>query len=883
MISFNMKKFSFVLPHLVAVSIFVTLSAVYFAPQFNGYSLNQSDVSQFIGMSKEISDFRQLEKSDPLWTNSAFSGMPAYQISMSNSNIASTIEGLLIFKLFKAPAGFLFLAMLCFYVLLLCFSIDPWLSIIGAVAFGFSTINILYLGGGHNTKVHAIALLPGIIGSMIYAYRKNFRIGGLLLCVFICLHLSANHIQETYYLLFLILAIIIFEFYRFYKEHRLPMFIKVSTFLLFAAILGIIPTMSNLLLTNEYAKYTNRGESDLTISATQSNDKSELKGLDRNYIKEYSLGYGEVWSLVIPNVKGGASARLGDFKDKMDNVNPEYREYVSNTPSYWGEQLGTGGAFYFGATIFLLFVLGVVFIKDKIKWAFLAVSILAIFLSWKYSSILDLFINHIPLFNKFRDTKMILVLVQISFPLLGLLFLNELVNNQLNRKRLVYTMGTTIGLFFLFYLFPSLWFSFFSNYELEGFSKQVALYPQAIQQINQIKTDIEQVRIAIFKADVLRSIFFMTLIAVLIFLFTRDKIAKRNFILSIGVLVLLDLWMVDKRYLNTDTDGYHWIKSKDKGTPFRPSAADIQILNWEMNDNQILNEAINQKLTDLHKNSNPNKENQMEQANLAFQTLNFGTDYRVLSLDNPFANASTSYYHKSIGGYHGAKLKRYAELIDFRLNKEYQGLINAIKSKNDTAIDNTLKKDFKALNMLNTRYIIYNPEAASIRNPYANGSAWIIKNIKFVNNADEEIKAFDIINPANTAVVEKNFSNMIPSSLKYDSSATINLKLYRPNHLVYESNSETEQLGVFSEIYYKDGWDAYIDGKLSPYFRANYVLRAMKIPSGKHTIEFKFEPKTYYLSKKISYAGSILIVLFAFGVVFYEVWSNLKMKRKIIS
>jgi hypothetical protein len=868
-----MKRFSVVSPYLVAVSVFVILSSVFFAPQFDGYSLNQSDVSQYIGMSKEIYDFRQEEKTDPLWTNSAFSGMPAYQISMNNSTFAGTLENFIVFKLFKAPTGYLILGMLSFYVLLLCFGVNPWLGIIGAVAFGFSTINILYLGGGHNTKVHAIALLPGIIGSLVYAYRKNFRVGGLLLCVFICLHLSANHIQETYYLFFLILAIIIFEFYRFYKEHRIPAFIKISTFLLFASILGIIPTMSNLLLTNEYAKYTNRGKSDLTISASQTDDKSELKGLDRDYIKEYSLGYGEIWSLAIPNIKGGASGRLGDFKDKLSDVTPEYKNDIANFPSYWGEQLGTGGAFYFGATIFLLFVLGLVFIKDTIKWAFFAVSILAVFLSWKYSAILDLFIDHMPLFNKFRDTKMMLVLVQISFPLLGLLFLNELFNTQLNKKKLIYSMGATIGLFFLFYILPSLWFSFFNNNELEYFNKQSQLYPQALQQINQIKLDIEQVRIAIFKTDLLRSIFFMILVSGLILLYRWNKIAKHYFILSIGVLVLLDLWMVDKRYLNNDLSGYHWIKTKDKNTPFRPNVADIQILNWEMKDNPILNENINQKISKI-------RNNEIEKANLAFTTLNFGTDYRVLSLDNPFANASTSYYHKSIGGYHGAKLKRYAELIDFRLNNEYQGLINALKSNNDTIIENTLKSRISALNMLNTKYIIYNPEAAPIRNPYANGSAWIIKDIRVVKNADEEIKTLDLIDPKNTAVVDQSYSNLIPSNYKYDNLAQINLKKYRPNHLIYESNAGMVQVGVFSEIYYKDGWNAYIDGKPSPYFRADFVLRAIAIPEGKHVIEFKFEPKTYSISKKISYAGSVLIVFFALSIALYEGWLFLKSDSK---
>ena len=871
----NMKKFSSVLPHLVAVSIFVILSAIYFAPQFNGYSLNQSDISQFIGMSKEISDFRQMEKTDPLWTNSAFGGMPAYQILMNNTNIVSGLESSLFFKAFKAPFGYLVLGMICFYVLLLCFGVNPWLSIIGAVAFGFSSINILYLVGGHNTKVHAIVLLPGIIGSMVYAYRKNFRIGSLLLCIFICLHLSANHIQETYYLLFLILAIIIFELYRFYKERRLPAFIKISTFLMLAAILGIIPTMSNLLLTNEYAKYTNRGKSDLTISATQSKDKSELKGLDRNYIKEYSMGYGEVWSLAIPNVKGGATSRLGDFKDKLDNVTPENRNDISNFPSYWGEQPGSGGAFYFGATIFLLFVLGTIFIKDKIKWAFLAVSIMAIVLSWKYSSILDFFIDYVPFFNKFRDTKMILVLAQISFPLLGLLFLNELLKVKLNKKKLLYTMGATIGVFLLIYIFPTLWFSFFNNDELTYFDKQASLYPQAIQQINLIKDEIEHVRIAIFKADVMRSIFFMALVAGLIILYIRNKIAKHYFIISIGILVLIDIWMVDKRYLNNDLDGHYWVKSKYKGTPFRPEVADNQILNWELADNKVLREKINRNIAQLQSSSS-SQNVEIANENMAFSTLNFETDYRVLSLDNPFANASTSYFHKSIGGYHGAKLKRYAELISYKLNKEYQDLINAIKSNNDSIINNTLKNNIRTLNMLNTKYIIYNPKAAPIKNSYANGSVWIVKNVKVVKNADEEIKMLDSINPTTTAVVEQTFRNLIPRDLKYDSLAIINLKLYRPNHLIYESSSEKEQVGIFSEIYYKEGWNAYIDGKLSPYFRANYILRAITVPSGKHTIEFKFEPKTYYLSKKLSFAGSFSIVVFALGILIFEILNRKK-------
>jgi hypothetical protein len=873
-----MKKLSLALPHIVAVFVFMILGAVYFAPQFDGYGLNQSDTRQYAGMSKEISDFRQLEKDEPLWTNSAFSGMPAYQISMTTPNMMITVENFVIFKIFKPPFGYLFLAMISFYVLLLCFGVNPWLSIVGAIAFGFSSIHILYLAGGHNTKVHAIALMPGIIGGLIYAYRKNFRIGGLLLCIFICLHLSANHIQETYYLLFLIAAIIIIEFYIFYKEHRLSAYFKISAFLLLSSMIGVAPTLSNLLLTNEYAKYTNRGTSDLTVSSSSSSDNSESKGLDRNYIKEYSMGYGEVWSVAIPNVKGGSSSkRLGDFKEKLNDVKSEYREDVANFPAYWGEQSGSGGAFYFGATIFLLFVLGMVFIKDKIKWAFLAASALAFILSWKYSSILDLFIDYVPLFNKFRDTKMILVLVQISFPLLALLFLNELLNKQLDQKKLLYTMGATIGVFLLIYLLPSLWFDFFNNDEITYFDKQASLYPQALQQINLFRAEIEQVRMAILKADVLRSIFFMILVAGAIILFTRKKMAKQYFILCLGGLILVDIWMVDKRYLDNDLDGHYWIKSKAKSVPFRPGVADLQILNWEMTGNNVLKEKVNLNLAQLQTTKGQDAE--IAKVNLAFTMLNFETDYRVLSLDNPFANAATSYYHKSLGGYHAAKLKRYVELIDFRLNKECQALANAISGNNDSLLDFTLKTQLPALNMLNTKYIIFNPDTTPVKNPYANGAAWIVKNIKIVKDANEEIKALDSIDTKHTAIIEKSFVNILPRNYKYDSLAFIHLKLYRPNHLIYETNAANEQVGIFSEIYYKDGWNAYIDGKPSSYFRANYVLRAITIPAGKHSIEFKFEPATYYLSKKLSYAGSFLIIFFTLGVIVFEIRNR---KSKLI-
>jgi hypothetical protein len=630
--------------------------------------------------------------------------------------------------------------------------------------------------------------------------------------------------------------------------------------------------MSNLLLTNEYAKYTNRGKSDLTTASTRTDDRSAEKGLNRSYIKEYSMGYGEVWSLAIPDVKGGAARSLGNFEDKFGKVDPDFKQAVAEAPSYWGEQASTGGAFYFGAALFMLFALGAVFVRDSMKWAFLTVGALSVMLAWKYGFVVDFFISYVPLFNKFRDTKMMLVLLQLAFPLLGLLFLNDLFNRQPDKKKLIYAMAAVIGLFLLFYIFPTVWFSFLNYTEVDQFEKQLAKYPLAAERIQLYRAGIESVRIQIFQAGVLRSVLFMALVAGCILLYSYKKITKPWFILAVGVLVLIDLWQVDKRYLNNDTNGYQWVKTKDKNRPFIAGVADMQILNQELAARPGLRQKIEQSIASQPQQPDDRTmDAETARINTAFSVLNAETGYRVLALGNPFADASTSYFHKSIGGYHGAKLKRYAELIQFRLDKEHDLIVKAIKSGNDSIIATVLKNQIPSLNMLNTKYIIYNPAAKPITNPYAAGQAWFVHEVKTVPGADAEIMALDTVNPRKTAVVDQAFAGLLPQNLTYDSLASITFKSYKPNHLVYESNAGSTQLAVFSEIYYKDGWNAYIDGKLTPHFRADYVLRAMAVPQGRHTIEFKFEPATWQLGNRLSMAGSVMILVFALGIVFYEI------------
>jgi len=864
------------LPHIIAILVFLIISAIYFAPQLSGFLLNQSDQTNYLGMSKEIIDFRSKYDSEPLWTNSMFGGMPAYQISTKHPNIINSFKNYIL-KIIPRPIGYMFFMMAGFYILLLCFDIKPWVAAIGAVAFGLSSLNILLLETGHNTKVHAISFIPPLIGSIIYAYRKDHFVGGALLSVFLCWHLAANHIQMTYYALFLIVAVLIAEFIVYLKNGQWQKFIKISSILLIAVVLGILPNISNLLVTYEYGAYTIRGKSELTIQNNNASSESKNNALDNDYIKAYNFSKGEVWSVVIPNVKGGEMGYLGSNKEAMANVKPAYRKNIAQQMAYWGEQNATGGSIYFGAGVFLLFVLGVFLVKDNIKWALLAVSLLVMILSWKYSTILDWFIDYMPLFNKFRDTKMMLILAQIAFPLLAFLFIKEVLRNEINKKHFIYVASGVLGLLVLFYIMPSTWFSFFNRAEIHHFKELSANYqndPSAISGIENIKSELLNARISIFKKDCLRSIFIIILIASLLYLFIVKKIKQTPFLILLGIILLVDIWGVDKRYLNNEKQGSQykqWVESNAYHNPYQASAADKEILKKEIARNPSLKQKIDNEFAAFKKeNKLSSREFAIEKEKIEFRELNFATNYRVFSLLNPFNNSRTSYYHKSIGGYHGAKLKSYQEVISSYITNEYSEIASVLKSQptNDD-IQNLLKNGIPILNMLNTKYIIYNLSAPPITNPYHCGNAWFVHNVKIVENADEEflsLQSFD----KDIAIVQKKYVEQPPKKIATDSTATIRLLSYMPNHLTYETSTASEQFAVFSEIYYKDGWNAYIDGKKVDYYKANYILRAMNIPSGKHTIEFKFEPETYALGRNLSNIGSALVIVFIIMVVFIE-------------
>lgn len=870
------KKLIQALPHVVAMAVFVLISIAFFYPQLEGYQIRQSDYSQYLGMSKEITDFRDEFDEEPLWTNSMFGGMPAYQISTSNPNIIGKARNLVL-EVIPRPIGYMFFLFFGFYILLLCFKVDPWLSIVGSIAFGLVSFNILYMSTGHMTKIHAISFIPPIIGGIIYAFRQNALKGSLIVCVFLCLHLTANHLQMTYYSIFFISIIILFELFFSIKNKLLPKFIKASIILFIAVIIAILPTISNLFTTYEYGEYSTRGKSELTISSNNINENIDNNALDNEYIKRHNLGWGEIWSIAIPNIKGGAMGNMGREKEIIKSLNPQYREYIAKEQSYWGEQWGSGGAFYYGASVFLMFILGLFFYKNRIKWGILVITILSIALSWKFGFFIDFFIEYVPLFNKFRDTKMMLVLVQISLPLLGILFINHILKEKISTKKFLYVFGGVMALFLLFALLPKSFFDFLSSNESSSLSSQLSSNEITNSQINQIEDyydELIKARVLIFQNDVYRSLGFTLITGLSILLFITKKIKKGLLFALLGIIIIIDLWNVDKRYFDNEKKGKeytNWVETYKYYNPFQATTADNEILKNEiLNSPEIKNKvesAVNSLIINSKKTS---YESQVEKEKEAFRILNLNTNYRVLSLLSPFSNARTSYYHKSIGGYHGAKLKNYQELIEFQIGNEYSKIIDRLNKQATTNdINNLLINETPILNMLNTKYIIYNTSAAPIVNYFYYGNAWFVNEIIFVKDANEEILAIgDLKN--NKAVIQEKFKDRISIDFVDDSSSFINLVDYKPNHLIYSSSTNNPQLAIFSEIYYEKGWNAYLDGKQTDYFKANYLLRAMIIPEGEHKIEFIFEPQSYKIGRTISNIGSVLFLIFIVSGLFFN-------------
>ncbi|MBU0764892.1 MAG: hypothetical protein KJ607_08665 [Bacteroidetes bacterium] len=818
-------------PHLTAVVVFILITFAYLSPLLKGEKIQQSDMIQYNGMSKEIVDYWSETGDETLWTNSMFGGMPAYLISVHyKSNLLRYVNTVLM-KFFDKPAIYLFLSLIGFYILLLAFRVDPWLSLAGAIAFGFSSYFFVIGAVGHNTKYLAITFMPAIIGGIHLAFRGKLILGSAVTALFIVFQLLANHYQITYYTGLIILFYGIFELVKVIKDKQRSSFVnmaKVTGILILVAVIAFSTNITNFLLVNEYGKDSMRGKSELTDDA-----ENKTTGLDKDYATAWSYGIAETMTLLVPNYHGGSShgelsTGSETYKVLKNNGAPNARNIIKQLPLYWGTQPFTSGPVYVGAIIFFLFILGLFLVEGRIKWWLLSITIFSILLSWgrNFMFLTDLFLDYFPGYNKFRSVSMILVIAEFSMPLLGILALKRIVNGEIARKEFYkafkWVAGIFGGIFVLFVLFAGMTFDFIGKDD---------------SQLGEVLTDaIRSDRASIFWTDAFRSLGFIALAVVLILLFVHQKVKKPVFyVLMIG-LFLLDMWPVDKRYLNND----NFEKKARIEKPFVASRADEFIL----------------------KDTEP--------------------DYRVLNLAvNTFNDASTSYFHKSIGGYHGAKMKRYQELINYHISREMRQFIDTLRGNPaQMAVESALRSLY-VLNMLNTRYIIYNKDAQPIINRYADGNAWFVEDYKIVENADEEINSLYTVDPGRQAVVDKRFSDRLEGFKPvFDPEAFIKLKSYQPNNLVYETNAAGEQLAVFSEIYYNDkkGWNAYIDGQEASHFRADFVLRAMRIPGGKHTIEFRFEPAKFYAGEKVSLAGSLLIILLFIGAVVREVMVRRKEK-----
>lgn len=810
--NFQLKRF---IPHLTVILIFLVVILAYFSPLLEGKQLQQSDITQWKGMSKEITDFRAKTGEEALWTNSMFGGMPAYQISVKyKGNLIRYIDN--IFKMgLPHPANLVFIYFIGFFILLMVMKVDPWLALAGALAFTFSSYFFIILEAGHNSKAHAIGYMAPVIAGILLTYRGKYLAGSLLTALFLALELSANHLQITYYLALMVVMLGIYELIVAVKAKTIPAFAKSTGLLFVAALLALSVNITNLWATWEYGKETIRGKSELT-----SNAEIRTSGLDKDYATQWSYGVGETFSLLIPNAKGGASGSIGNNAKAMEKVGKEYAQAVAGQNHYWGDQPFTSGPVYVGAIMVFLFVLGMFIYKGKLKWWLLAVTVLSILLAWgkNFMPFTDFFLHYVPGYNKFRAVSMILVIAELAIPLLGILTLKQIVDNPevlRSKVKYVYTaLGLTGGLALVFYLVPQAFFSFLSHMEVSAIAEQrQSLDASQFGQFDALISNMKMARVSIFKADAIRSVLFIAVAAGMLLLYSRAIVKKWMVVAGMVVLIAADVIPIAHRYLNND----NFVRKSIVANPYQATAADVLI----------------------KKDIDPN--------------------YRVFNTTvSTFQEGHTSFFHKSIGGYHGAKLRRYQELIDHHLSKG----------------------NMDVLNMLNTKYFIVmgeNRTPVPELNMDALGNAWFVKQVQMVDNADQEIDALTDFVPEEMAVVDKRFaSNVEGFTFKADSNAKIELIAYQPNKLKYAFESSTDQLTVFSEIYYDKGWNAYIDGKKTPYFRADYVLRAMVIPAGKHEIEFRFEPKVFVVGERIAFASSLLLILMLVGLACTGLWKLYK-------
>lgn len=808
--------------HLAIIAAFLVICFVYFSPVLQGKIPAQSDVIQSKAMQTEIMKYKDLDGKGPLWTNQMFGGMPAYQIWVQYAYNGATYGIALITKTFPNPVGTVLLLLIGSYFLFIVLKVNPWLAAAGAIAFSFTTYNFVLIATGHSNKALAIGFFAPIIASIILTLRGKLILGASLTALFLALEIRANHVQMTYYLFLCLLIFIGIEIYQAYKNKTLPALGKALGFLAAGVVLAVMVNASLLWTTTEYAAETNRGKSNLT------NAEGKQESMTKDYAYNWSQGVGESFTFLIPNLYGGATS-IDELVKPESNMYKSLAEVTGGDPQqttqaiqqlasglnmqqYWGEKPGTSGGYYFGAIVCFLFVFGLFIVKSRLKWWVLATTILFMLLSYgkNFPFISDLFFNYFPLYNKFRAVESILAVVGLMVPILAFLALKEAQEGNIDQKTLVkkltWSAGITGGFALLVALVPTLFFSFKTSNHLEIVQGLTQTTGNNAGLAQKIMDGLIKDRISIARADAFRSFLFIVIGFGIVWAFITKKLNTQLAFGLLALAVLIDMWQVDRRYLNNSN-----FESKNTlANYFQPRDVDT------------------------------------------FITADTDPNFRVYDQAvNTFSDASTSSFHKTIGGYHAAKLKRYDELIQNQFSK----------SVNQDVLD-----------MLNAKYFItQDPQNGSFkmsRNNTALGNVWLVKGVQFVKNADEEMKAISSFDPKLEAIVDEKFKNLIDTTrLGADPSAFIKMEKYHPDHIEYSYSAPRDVIAVFSEIYYDKGWNMYIDGEQKPYFRADYVLRAAQLVAGNHKVEFKFEPKSYYTGEKISLAGSILLVLcLGFGV-----------------
>ena len=820
-----MNTFRKYLLDILAVIVFAAISFVYFMPaDMDGRILYRHDSSAGVGAGQETKIFGEQTGEHSRWTNSVFGGMPTYQMSPSYDSTSALSTVAKAYHLWLPDnVWYVFAYLLGFYILMRAFDFRRSLAVLGSVIWAFSSYFFIIIAAGHIWKVMALAYLPPMIAGVVLAYRGKYLWGIIVTAIFAALEINANHVQMTYYYLFIILFMVLAYLADAIKNKQMAHFGKATAACVAGAAIGICLNLSNLYHTWEYGQESMRGKSEL-VKKNSANQTSS--GLDRDYITQWSYGVGETWTLLIPNTKGGASMPLTQNETAMSKANTDFMQIYQQLGQYWGEQPGTSGPVYVGAFVMLLFVLGIFIVKGPLKWGLLAATVLSILLSWgrNFMPFTDFFLDYIPMYAKFRTVASILVIAEFTIPLLAMLALKRIVEEpellRTQRRWVIVSLCLTAGACVLFAVMPGLFFDFISS------SEQTALSQIPAEYLSPLQSNLIEMRQAMFTSDCWRSFFIIVVGVVLMYLYKARKMKATWMVSALAVLCLIDMWTVNKRYLYDDM--FVEASVRDNAQPMTST------------DRQILQDK--------------------------------SLDYRVLNFaSNTFNENETSYYHKSIGGYHAAKLRRYQELIEAHINPEMQHAMQAISKEGGDMTRINGDSLFPVLNMLNAKYFILplqGGQTAPLQNPYVYGNAWIVDKVKYVDNANDELASLSTLDLRHEAVADSKFKEQIGQSQQQDQTSVVKITGYKPNNLTYDVTSGKGGVVVFSEIYYP-GWTATVDGQPAELGRVNYVLRALNVKPGHHTIVLDFHPASVKNTETVAYvAYGVLVLIIALGLFF---------------